>query len=193
MRAIVAIVAAVGVVGVVGAGLVAGRLASRDEHASSAPAAAAASARPASVEAERHAASPKQPAVAAAPASVSAPASAASAPAVLPAAETLAEARLHGERRTPPIDPPDPAAPRAAPWELADPAAYQARESRLAREVDARFVAAAQARLGEQRAALAEAQARGASPEDLARAEDKIRHLEAAQAALIASGAAAAP
>jgi hypothetical protein len=131
------------------------------------------------------------PVVAAMPAA--APATAASTPPVLSAAETMADARIHGERRAPPIDPPAPAAPRAEPWEVADPAAYRAREQRLAREVDARFVAAAQARLGDQRAALQELQARGASPEDLARAEDKIRHLAAAQAALIASGAAPSP
>jgi hypothetical protein len=125
------------------------------------------------------------------PSSPGVPASAASA--VLPAAETMADARLHGERRAPPIDPPEPAAPRAEPWQVADPVAYQARERRLARELDARFVTAAQARLGEQRAALAQLQAQGASPQDLAQAEDKIRHLEAAQAALISSGAASAP
>jgi hypothetical protein len=108
------------------------------------------------------------------------------------AAASLADAYLHGERRAPPIDPPEPASERATPWELADPALYRAREQRATRELEARFVQAAQQRLEQQRAALAEAQARGASPADLARADDKIRHLEAAQAALV-EGAASAP
>jgi len=158
-------------------------------EASAAPAVAASvAARPEPVPAPREEGAGGVAEVVASAPAPAVPASAA--PALLPAAETMAEARLHGDRRAPPIDPPEPAAPRAEPWQLADPAAYQARERRLAREVDARFAAAAQARLGEQRAALQELQARGASPQDLAQAEDKIRHLEAAQQAAIASGAA---
>ena len=87
--------------------------------------------------------------------------------------------------RVPPIDPPAPEPPRAEAWEVADPALYQAREKRVAQEVDARFVQAAQARLPQMRAALAELQARGAAPADIARVEDKIAHLQAVQDALL--------
>jgi hypothetical protein len=68
---------------------------------------------------------------------------------------------------------------------VADPALYRAREQRLEREADARFVQAAATRLPQLRAAVDEMRARGASPSDIARAEDKISHLQAVQDALL--------
>jgi len=90
------------------------------------------------------------------------------------------------DARVPPIDPPPADAPeRAQPWEVADPALYRARERRLARQVDDRFLQAAAARLPQLRAAVDEMRARGASQADIDRAEDKIRHLQAVQDALL--------
>jgi hypothetical protein len=89
------------------------------------------------------------------------------------------------DARVPPIDPPSPDEPeRAQPWEVADPGLYLAREHRLQREVDTRFVQAAAARLPQLRAAVDEMRARGAPPDDIARAEDKISHMQAVQDAL---------
>ncbi len=107
-----------------------------------------------------------------------APAASIAVPAPVPAT-TVADARV------PPIDPPTPEPAPAQPWELADPALYQAREKRLAQEMDTRFVQAAEARLPQLRAAVVEMRARRAAPADIARAEDKIRHLEAVHDALV--------
>jgi hypothetical protein len=88
--------------------------------------------------------------------------------------------------RVPPIDPPSPDEPeRAQPWEVADPALYRAREQRLERETEARFVQATASRLPQLRAAVDEMRARGAAPADIARAEDKIAHMQAVQDALL--------
>lgn len=88
--------------------------------------------------------------------------------------------------RVPPIDPPSPDEPqRAQPWEVADPALYRAREQRLERETEGRFVQATAARLPQLRAAVDQMRARGAAPADIARAEDKIAHMQAVQDALL--------
>lgn len=90
------------------------------------------------------------------------------------------------DARVPPIDPPSPDEPeRAQPWEVADPALYRAREQRLERETESRFVQASAARLPQLRAAVDEMRARGAAPADIARAEDKIAHMQAVQDALL--------
>jgi hypothetical protein len=68
---------------------------------------------------------------------------------------------------------------------VADPALYRAREQRLQREVDDRFVQATAARLPQLRAAVDDMRARGASQADIDRAEDKIRHMQAVQDALL--------
>ncbi len=112
------------------------------------------------------------------------------APAIAPVPPARAQV---ADSRVPPIDPPEAEAPGAQPWEVADPALYQARERRQAQEVADRFVQAAQQRLPQMRAALAQMQARGASPADIARAQDKIRHLEAVQDSLLRGEAASMP
>ncbi len=93
----------------------------------------------------------------------------------------------------PPIDPAESEPTPAQPWEIADPAQYQARERRLAQEVGERYVQAADARLPRWRAALEEMRARGASPAEIERAEDKIRRLEAVREALLRGDSLAAP
>lgn len=93
----------------------------------------------------------------------------------------------------PPIDPAESEPTPAQPWEIAAPAQYQARERRLAQEVGERYVQAADARLPRWRAALEEMRARGASPAEIERAEDKIRRLEAVREALLRGDSLAAP
>ncbi len=105
-------------------------------------------------------------------------ASAAPASAAMDPAAIQAEARLHRDPRTPPIDPPQPGPEPATPWELADPALYQAREQRQNEQVRTQFLQAAEARLPALRAAVAEMRRQGASAESLAMAEEKIRRLE---------------
>ena len=98
-----------------------------------------------------------------------------------PAAPTLPVV----DPRVPAIDPPSPEPAPAQPWEIADPALYKAREKRLAQEMNERFVQAADVRLPLWLAAVDEMRARNAPPADIARAEDKIRHLQAVRDALM--------
>jgi len=128
----------------------------------------------------------------AASASLSAPASppaaAAVASGIAPVATlaSRAPATAPPDPRVPPIDPPSAnEPPPAQPWEVADPALYRAREQRLQREVDDRFVQATAARLPQLRAAVDDMRARGAAQSDIDRAEDKIRHMQTVQDALL--------
>lgn len=131
---------------------------------------------------------------AAAPSVPKAPASAVSALVPAPVApvapaitseQIMAEARIRGDRRAPPIDPPDPQPEPPTPWELADPAQYQARQQRLDEEMKARYVQASEQRLSDLRAAIATMRAQGATPEQLARADDKVAHLQAVHDAIV--------
>ena len=111
-------------------------------------------------------------------------ATAAPASSVAPAAPPLVASAV-ADARVPPIDPPGAEPAPAQPWEIADPALYKAREKRLAQETAERFVQAADARLPPLLAAVDELRARNAAPADIARAEDKIRHLQAVRDALV--------
>jgi hypothetical protein len=103
-----------------------------------------------------------------------------------PAEVTMAAAREHGDPRAPSItrvketDEP----PTAA--ELADPKLYQAYERRQSSKAYASYVKAVDASLPVQQAALDAAKAKGMPPEEVARAEDKIRHMQAARDQLLA-------
>lgn len=104
----------------------------------------------------------------------------------LPATETMALARQEGDDRAPPIDRPEPSVQDAGPtaWDLSDPARYQDYEAREQQRVKSAYLQASDAELPKWRAALAEARARGATPEEIAAAEEKIRRLEMTQEAL---------
>ncbi len=137
---------------------------------------------------------PSMPAAAPAPAEIAstaqaaAPAVAASAP--VPAALSMSQAREQGDERMPPVAPPDPAesALQPTPLDLSDPARYQAHEQRQNQRVREQFLRAADSQLPVWRAALAQARAQGASPEDVAAGEEKIRRLEAVQERLRNAG-----
>lgn len=137
--------------------------------------------------------------IAAMPSSAASPAPAAVAsmppqpPRPVTAAQSLAEARLHGDDRVPPISAPSPEADatRPTPWDTSDPSRFADYERRQQRRLEAAYVQAADRQLPVWRAALDEARARGASAEDLARGEEKIRKLEAMRDRAQAAGAAA--
>ncbi|MEW6707897.1 MAG: hypothetical protein AB1430_23880 [Pseudomonadota bacterium] len=133
------------------------------------------------------------PANAALPAARAVPAAAAPPVALPDAAHSMAHARLHGDDRAPPIDRPAPeeAAPQPTPWDLSDPARYQAFEQREKRRVEAAYLQASEQALPRWREALAEARLRGAPDDELAAGEEKIRRLEAVSARLHAAAASA--
>lgn len=111
---------------------------------------------------------------------------AAVAPVMRPAVESLAAERLRGgDERAPPIDPPEEGPPPATPWEAADPARYAAREQRMNEQVRAQFVQAAEARLPALRAAVDRMKREGLPADQIAMAEDKLRHMEAVHDAVV--------
>lgn len=104
----------------------------------------------------------------------------------LPAAQTLAHARVHGDDRTPPIDAvndtPDGFA--ATPWDLASPENYRAYELRREQGVRDEYRKSAGIQVSAWRAALGEAAMRSVDEQSLAEAEEKIRRLEAVLAGM---------
>lgn len=111
------------------------------------------------------------------------------------AAETMAQARQHGDDRAPPLSPqaPDADAAKPTPWDTSDPTRYADYERRQQRQLEAAYVRAADNQLPVWRAALDEARARGASPEAIAAGEEKIRKLEAMRARLQPASSPASP
>lgn len=105
---------------------------------------------------------------------------------------SLREARLHGDPRTPPIER---SAPRELPTaeELADPERYQEYEVRQERKVKQAFVAAAGPEAEKLRADIARGREMGIPEEEIAKAEEKLRRLEAMRAQLIEADPALAP
>lgn len=105
---------------------------------------------------------------------------------------SLREARLHGDPRTPPIER---SPPRELPTaeELADPERYQEYEVRQERKVKQAFVAAAGPEAERLRADIARGREMGIPEEEIAKAEEKLRRLEAMRAQLIEADPALAP
>jgi hypothetical protein len=139
-------------------------------------------------------AAPASAPIAALPAASAAPPQPAPALASLPTRSGVADvapvaaapaASMVLDPRVPAIDPPASEPAPAQPWEIADPALYKAREKRLTQEMNERFVQAAQARLPAMQAAIERLRARGASESDIARAQDKLQHLQAVHDALV--------
>ena len=107
-------------------------------------------------------------------------------PTSLPASQTMAVAREHGDDRAPPIERPLPESQAPAPtaWDLSDPARYREYELRGQRRLRAEYLMAAEQELPRWKAMLAQARATGAPPAAIAEAEEKIRRLEARQVML---------
>lgn len=103
-----------------------------------------------------------------------------------PAWQTMAEARVHGDERAPPIERPLPESQAPAPtaWELSDPVRYREYELRGQRRLRAEYLMAVEEELPKWKALLAQARSTGAPPAAIAEAEEKIRRLEARLMAL---------
>lgn len=117
------------------------------------------------------------------------PVIASAAPPLEPAHWHLADTRLTGDERAPPLV----RAPQALPtprWQLDDPAAYLTREAQEHRAVQQAFVEAADRELPALRRLLEQAREQGLSPEGIAKGEEKLRRIaeqrDAMRAALAA-------
>ncbi|MDL5030315.1 hypothetical protein QRD43_00240 [Pelomonas sp. APW6] len=139
-------------------------------------------------------ASAREPqALAAAPAADLGPAvGAASAPVPEPAHWHLADTRVMGDERAPPLvrAPQAPIVPR---WQLDDPTAYLAREAQEHRAVQQAFVEAADRELPALRRLLDQAREQGLSPDGIAKGEEKLRRIAEQRDAMRAALAADPP
>ena len=96
----------------------------------------------------------------------------------VPAWRSLADARVHGDERAPPLAPAPLPEPGATPAELADPAAYRQREQGRDAQLMAAYVAAVDAELPRLRADVERARLAGIAAHDIAKVEAKIARLE---------------
>jgi hypothetical protein len=101
------------------------------------------------------------------------------------ASQSLAQARVAGDARTPPIEHVADATPGASSAELADPKAYAAYETRQNLRVYAQFVQAAEQTLPQLRADIERGKQLGIPADKIARAEEKYRRIAAEQASLL--------
>lgn len=139
------------------------------------------------------ASSGRQELVAEAPSAAAVRGAGASAAAPLePAHWHLADTRVTGDDRAPPLV----RAPQAVPaprWQLDDPSAYLTREAQEHRAVQQAFVEAADRELPAMRRLLEQAREQGLSPEGIAKGEEKLRRIaeqrDAMRAALAAEPA----
>ncbi|MDQ1920073.1 hypothetical protein [Massilia pseudoviolaceinigra] len=99
-------------------------------------------------------------------------------PAPVPAAESMADARRHGDTRTPPLAPPTAAGAGPTAAQLADPRAYQAYQAGQDARIMAAFANAAQLEVPRLRADVERARAAGLPAAQIAGVEAKIRRLE---------------
>ncbi len=106
------------------------------------------------------------------------------------AADSMADARLHGDARTPPLAPAAAASAGPSPAQLADPQAYRAYEARQDARVMAAFASAAQLEVPRLQADVERARASGIPAAQIARVEEKIRRLEQLRREIAGPGAA---
>jgi hypothetical protein len=107
----------------------------------------------------------------------------------VPAAWSLADARVAGDERTPPIRRSE-AEPATPAWQLDDHQAYARREQDRHEAAQRAFVAAAEQALPELDQQIARGRAMGLPPEQLAKGEEKRRRIAEMQARLRAGLAA---
>lgn len=103
----------------------------------------------------------------------------------VPASVSMANTRLHGDPEAPPIVRSSEAAVTPTESELADPKAYQAYEARQNVRVYASYIRAVDKELPILRDDIARGRAIGIAPEKIAKAEEKVRRLEAMRAQLL--------
>ncbi|MGO4377173.1 hypothetical protein [Pseudoduganella sp. RAF53_2] len=100
-----------------------------------------------------------------------------------PAWLSMAKARDEGDPRTPPLQHDAALQPQPDPAQLADPKAYRDFERAQHEQMLASFVGASGAEVDRLRTDLERGRAEGVSPEQLAKAEEKIRRIEQQAAA----------
>lgn len=103
----------------------------------------------------------------------------------LSARDSLADARWHGDARTPPIERSVDNSVAPTPAELADPKAYAAYEARHNLRVYAAFVQAAQQAIPKLQADIERGRQAGIAPEKIAKVEEKVRRIVAEQTRLV--------
>lgn len=103
----------------------------------------------------------------------------------VPAATSMAAARVHGDPRSPPLQVRAVAEPGPSAAQLADPDAYRAYEQGQHARTLAAFAAATEAELPTLRADVARARAGGIAAADIAKVEEKILRLERLRRAIV--------
>jgi hypothetical protein len=118
------------------------------------------------------------------------PAELTAAPAEKPAPgwTSLAEGRVHGDSRTPPLQRQGMAVTGPTPAQLADPAAYRSYEEGQHARTLAAFAAAAQTQAALLRADVVQARAGGIAPEEIRKVERKIERLDQQRRAIAGQG-----
>ncbi|MBJ7311232.1 hypothetical protein ACFOLJ_27575 [Rugamonas sp. CCM 8940] len=91
---------------------------------------------------------------------------------------SMAEAREHGDQRTPPLQRDEAAPERASAAQLADPEAYRQYEQGQKQRMLSAYVTAAESELPALRADVERARAAGLPAADIAKVEEKIRRIE---------------
>ncbi|UOD32807.1 hypothetical protein INH39_14775 [Massilia violaceinigra] len=109
------------------------------------------------------------------------------------AADSMADARLHGDARMPPLAPAAAAGAGPSPAQLADPQAYRVYEARQDARVMAAFASAAQREVPRLQADVERARASGIPAAQIARVEEKIRRLEQLRREIAEPGAVPGP
>ena len=106
-----------------------------------------------------------------------------------PAWRSMAEARDHGDPRSPPLQEERELRAAPTPAQLADPAAYRQFEQSRHAQVLASFAAAAQAELPRLKADVERARLAGIPAADIAKVERKIERMERVRRAIVEKGA----
>lgn len=101
------------------------------------------------------------------------------------ASESMAQARLQGDDRAPPIQHTPAAQPLATAAQKADPAAYARYETQNNQRLYQAYVSAATQAIPDLERDIARARAEGLSPEQIAEGEEKLRRIKAMQQELL--------
>ncbi|RSZ56964.1 hypothetical protein HF313_05120 [Massilia atriviolacea] len=107
------------------------------------------------------------------------------------ASVSMADARLHGDARTPPLARQAPAGAGPSPAQLADPQAYRAYQAGQEARVKAAFASAVVLEVPRLQADVERARASGIPAAQIARVEAKIRRLEQLRSEIADPGSAA--
>ena len=105
-----------------------------------------------------------------------------------PAWQSMADARLHGDERTPPLQSQVTPEPGPTPAQLADPAAYRNFEQGRDAKVMRAYAAAVESEVPRLRADVERARAAGIAPQEIAKVEAKIARLEKLRKSITETG-----